>query len=89
MHSHNTPMEAQGREDVWLLLILDLGTSWGWVVRVTPRPRFTPRERTKGTHWTGGTVSLRAGMDTETRGKILLPLPGMEPQSCSPSQTLY
>jgi hypothetical protein len=28
------------------LLILDLGTRWGWVVSVTPRPRFTPGERT-------------------------------------------
>jgi hypothetical protein len=27
------------------LLILDLGTRWGWVVSVTPRPRFTPEER--------------------------------------------
>jgi hypothetical protein len=25
------------------LLILDLGTRWGWVVSITPRPRFYPR----------------------------------------------
>jgi hypothetical protein len=53
---------------VSFLLILDLGTRWGWVVSVTPRPRFTP-----GTHCTGGWVSSRAGLDTEARGKILCP----------------
>jgi hypothetical protein len=32
-----------------------------------------PRERTPGTHWTGGWVGPRAGLDTEDRGKILCP----------------
>jgi hypothetical protein len=41
----------------------------GWVVSVTPRPRFTPSERTPGTHCTGGWVGLRASLDTEARGK--------------------
>jgi len=41
------------------------------VVSVTPQPRFTPGERTAGTHWTGGCVGPRAGLDTEARGKIL------------------
>jgi hypothetical protein len=40
------PRRCLGREDVYLLLILDLGTRWGWVVSVTPRPRFTTGERT-------------------------------------------
>jgi hypothetical protein len=30
-----------------------------------------PGERTPGIHCTGGWVGLRAGMDTEVRGKIL------------------
>jgi len=30
-----------------------------------------PRERTPGTHWIGGWVGLRAGLDTEAREKIL------------------
>jgi hypothetical protein len=34
-----------------------------------PRPRFTPGERTSGTHCTGGWVGPRAGLDTEARGK--------------------
>jgi hypothetical protein len=28
-------------------------------------------ETTPGTHWTGGCVDLRAGLDTEVRGKIV------------------
>jgi hypothetical protein len=68
--SHNTPMEAQGWDDVELLLIYDLGTRWGWVVSVTPRPRFTPGKTTAGSHWTGGWVGPRTVLDTEVRGKI-------------------
>jgi hypothetical protein len=33
---------------------------------------LSPRERIPGTHWTGGWVGLRAGMDTEARGKGIL-----------------
>jgi hypothetical protein len=46
------------------------------VVSVTPRPRFTPRERTPGTHWKGGWVGLRAGLDAGARRKILCPCRG-------------
>jgi hypothetical protein len=64
----------------------------GWVVRVTPRPRFISGERTPGTHCTGDWMCPRAGLDTEAWGKNSLPLPGIEPRSpghpaCS--QTLY
>jgi hypothetical protein len=51
-----------------------------------------PRERTPGTHCTGSCVGPKAGMDTEVRGKILSPLPGIEPRSPGGpvrSQTLY
>jgi hypothetical protein len=44
-----------------------------------PGCAFTPGERTPGTHCTGGWVGPRAGLDTETRGKIPLPLPGSNP----------
>jgi hypothetical protein len=40
-----------------------------------------PREGTPDTHSTGGWVGLRAGLDTEDRGKILSPLSGIEPRS--------
>jgi hypothetical protein len=36
-----------------------------------PGRAFTPGERTPGTHWTGGWVGPRVGLDTEARGKIL------------------
>jgi hypothetical protein len=84
-------MNALGGRGVWMLLILELGTRWG-VVSVTPRPRFRPGERTPITHCTGGWVGHRAGLDTEARGKILSPLPGIEPRSPgrpARSQTLY
>jgi hypothetical protein len=40
-----------------------------------------PGKRTPGTHCTAGWVGPRAGLDTEVRGKILSPLPGIEPRS--------
>jgi hypothetical protein len=51
------------------------------VVSVTPWPRFIPGEKAPGTHWTGCWVGPRAEPDTEFRGKILVPLPGIKPQS--------
>jgi hypothetical protein len=51
----------------------------GWVVSITPRPRFTPGERTPSTHCTGGWVGPRASLDTEARGKILCPRRGSNP----------
>jgi hypothetical protein len=56
---------------MYLLIIHDLGTRWGLVVSVTPRPPFTPGEWTPNTHCTGGWVGLRAGLYTEARGKSL------------------
>jgi hypothetical protein len=36
-----------------------------------PQLRFSPGEKTTGTHWIGGWLRAIAGMDTEDRGKIL------------------
>jgi hypothetical protein len=44
-----------------------------------PGRAFTPGESTPGTHSTGGWVGLRAGLDTEVRGKILCPRRGSNP----------
>jgi hypothetical protein len=82
--SRYTPWRRMGWE---LLLILNLGTRWGWVVSITPRPRFTPGERTPGAHCAGGWVGLRAGLDAETRGKSLCR--GSNPGRSVRSQTVY
>jgi hypothetical protein len=74
--SHYTPWRHMGGEEVWLLLILNLSTRWGWVVSVTPQSRFTPGERTPGTHWIEGWVGPRTGLDAGARRKILCPCRG-------------
>jgi hypothetical protein len=87
--SRYTPWRRLGWEEVWLLLILKLGTRWGWVVSVTPRPRFTPGKRTPGTHCTGGWVGPRAGLDAGARRKILCPYRGSNLVRTARCQTLY
>jgi hypothetical protein len=56
------------------------------------RSRFTLGEITLGTHRIGGWVDPRAGLHTEATGKILSPVPGIEPLSpgrTARSQTLF
>jgi hypothetical protein len=77
--SRCTPWWRLGGEEVYLLLILDLGTRWGWVVSVTPRPHFGPGVGTPGTHCTGGWVGPRAGLDTEATGKVVYLCRGSNP----------
>jgi hypothetical protein len=40
------------------------------VVIVTPRGGLLPSERTPDTHWIGGWVGLRVGLDTQAKRKI-------------------
>jgi len=49
--------------------ILDLGSRWRRVVSFTSG-RLTPSERTPGTHWIGGWVGPRAGLDTVSKRNI-------------------
>jgi hypothetical protein len=46
-----------------------------------PGLAIPPRKGPPGTHRKGGWVGPRADLDREERGKILLPLPGIEPRS--------
>jgi hypothetical protein len=48
-----------------------------------------PGERTPGTHWIGGWVGTRAGLDAGARRKILCPCRGSNPDRPARSQTLY
>jgi hypothetical protein len=56
----------QGGEEIYSFLTTALGGVSGQ--RHAPAALY-PRERAPGTHWTGGWVGLRAGLDTEARGK--------------------
>jgi hypothetical protein len=65
--------------------ILDLDTRWVWSAS---RPgRFTPRERTPGTHWRGGWVGPRAVLDAVVKGKI--PSPSRESNPSTPIVQRY
>jgi len=46
--------------------------------------RFTPKERTPSTHWIGGWVGPRTGVDAMVKGKILSPYRDSNPPSSSP-----
>jgi hypothetical protein len=48
-----------------------------------------PGERTPGTHWTGGWVDPRAGLDAEAKRKILCLCRGSNPSRPVRSHTLY
>jgi hypothetical protein len=48
-----------------------------------------PGERTPSTHWIGGRVGPRAGLDAWARRKILCPCWGLNPGRPTRSQTLY
>jgi hypothetical protein len=68
----------------------DLGTSWKRVVRFTPLPLY-PRGKSPDTHWIGGCVGLRAGLDDVERAKFLTLL-GLELRPLgrpARSQSLY
>jgi hypothetical protein len=44
--------------------------------------RFNPGVRATGTHWIGGWVGLRAGLD-DVENRNILPLPAFEPRPSS------
>jgi hypothetical protein len=62
-------MKAYGGVDVWIHVFLTSALVGDWSAA---RPgRFTPRERARGTHWIGGWVDSRAGLDDVEKRKFL------------------
>ena len=61
------------------LIVHDRDTRRRWVVSSTSRPHFTPGER-PGTHFTGGWVGTRAGLD----GRKFSSPAGFDPGTSSP-----
>jgi hypothetical protein len=76
---HEDVYESEGIARPFLISALDEG-EWS----ASRSGRFTPGERSLGTHWIGGLVGNRVGMDTVENRKIIFPLPRIEPMSCSP-----
>jgi hypothetical protein len=69
-------MKTYGGVDVWIHVFLTsalVRDEWSGSCSC----RFTPGERTPGTHWTGGWVDPRAGLD-DMEKRTFLALPGLE-----------
>jgi hypothetical protein len=58
------------------------------VFSFTPRSLY-PQERVPATHWIGGWVGSRAGLDAVLKRKISLLLPGLEPPTIQPVAQRY
>jgi hypothetical protein len=83
-------MKAYGGEDVYIHIFLTSALAGGeW--SASRCHDFTPGERALGTHWIGGWVDPRAGLNDVEKRKFLT-LPGIElrPLVCPVhSQSLY
>jgi len=51
------PWRSRGGVELWFYSFFDLGVTWGWVFKATPRPLYV------STHYTGGLIVPRAGLD--------------------------
>jgi hypothetical protein len=82
-------MKAYGEVDIQIHIFLTWVLAGGDSSALRPG-RFTPGERIPGTHWIGGWVDPRAGLDNLEKRKFLT-LPGLEPRSLSlkPIASLY
>jgi hypothetical protein len=90
--SHYTPRRRLGKKRYSSYSFTTSALDTGEWSASRPCRGLSPWKGPSGTHCTGGWVGPRAGLDTEVRGKILSPLPGIEPRSFGRSvrsQTLY
>jgi hypothetical protein len=76
-------MKAYGGMDVLIHIFLT-STLAGGEWSASSYGRFTPGEKAPGTHWIGGWVDSKAGLDDVEKRKIF-PLPGLklQPLGCS------
>jgi hypothetical protein len=83
-------MKVYGRVDLWIHIFLTsalVGDEWSG----SRTGRFTPRKSTPGTHWIGGLVDPRVGLDDVEKRKFLT-VPGLELRPLgrpARSQSLY
>jgi hypothetical protein len=74
-------MKAYWGSGVWISPFLTSALDGGeWLVSLPGR--VTPRKRAAGTHWIGGWVGARAGLDAVV--KIPSPYRNSNPQSSNP-----
>jgi len=52
--------------------ILNLDSTWRWVVSFAPRPLYTQGKKT-GTHWIGGCVGPEADAEAKRKNPIIAP----------------
>jgi hypothetical protein len=69
-------MKTYGGVDVWTHVFLTSALDGGECSASRPGI-FTPVERAPSTHWIGGWVSPRTGLD-DVEMRIILPFPGLE-----------
>jgi hypothetical protein len=83
-------MKAYGGVDVYIYILLTSAVFEGeW--SASRHGRFTPGKRAPGTHWIGGWVSPKAGLDDVEKRKFFT-LPGLELRPLrrpARSQSLY
>jgi hypothetical protein len=83
-------MKACGGVNVQIHILLTSTTAGGKWSAPLPGP-FTPKERAPGTHWIGGWVDPRAGLDDVDK-RTFLTIPGLELRPLgrpAHSQSLY
>jgi hypothetical protein len=69
-------MKTYGGVDVWIRVFLTPELVGG-ELSASRSDRFTPEERAPGTHWIGGWVGPRAGLD-DVENRKFLTLPRLE-----------
>jgi hypothetical protein len=81
-------MKTYGEVDVWIHVFLASAALVGGEWSASRPSRFIPGERAPGTHWIGGWVCPRNGLDDVEKRKISA-LPGLDPSAVQPVASRY